>query len=174
MERITSDIHTLLNEAKLEVDNFVLAENENLIAYFSEYPSISGFPFRIACVEKTDGTVHSRFRQWDTEYDFTRWENGVYNLDRLRIISDEKVLSALDQEKLVHFFRKLEEIQLPQSLKDENALVLDGSDWSLGLKYGTLEINYSWKVATTDLALFVPLIELMKNQHKGINKRRSN
>lgn len=174
MERISSDIHALLNEAKFEVENFELGDDEKLIAYFSEFPSIAGFPFRIVFIQKADGTVHSRFRQWDTAYDYKRWDNGVYNLDRLRIITEQKVLSTSEKEILKQCLLKLEGIQLPLSIKDEKALVLDGSDWKFGINHGSIKVDFAWKAATNDLDLFVSIIALMENQHAGTNKRRSN
>jgi len=77
MERFSNSTEALMNEAKIEIEKFDLKEEEKIIAYFSEIPSMSGFPYKIILVENPDGIVYSRFRQWDTEYDFTRWDNGI-------------------------------------------------------------------------------------------------
>ncbi|UKB83355.1 hypothetical protein LF887_20440 [Chryseobacterium sp. MEBOG06] len=90
MERISNDIKALMNQAEIEIENFELKPGEKIIAYFSELPPIKGFPYRIILAENPDGVIHSKFRQWDTSYNLTQWALGIYNLDRLRIIVDEK------------------------------------------------------------------------------------
>src|SRR6218665_1446930 len=96
MERLSNDVKAVMKEAVVEIESFDLKFGEKIIAYFSELPPIKGFPYKIILVQNPDGTIHSRFRQWDTKYNFQQWANGIYNLDRLRIITDEKILSEID------------------------------------------------------------------------------
>lgn len=98
MERFSNNINTVINEAEIEIENFNLKDGEKIIAYFSETPTIKGFPYKIILAENSDGIIHSRFRQWDTTYNFTQWTNGIYNLDRLKIIIDKKILSEQIQQ----------------------------------------------------------------------------
>ena len=151
--------------AKLEIEHFELAPGEKIITYFSEFPSIAGFPYKIVFIQNPEGTLFSRFRQWDTEYDFTRWDKGIYNLDRLRILTEEKVLAGPDLENLKKNLLDLQTISLPQTLQNEKAIVLDGSDWAFGICFGTIEVNYQWKAAKEAIEIFVPIIELMQKQH---------
>lgn len=168
---ISNNIYELRESARLEIENFELKPGEKVITHFSEFPSIAGFPFGMVLIEKSDGTIYSSFRQWDTEYDLIRWNNGIYNLDRLRIITDKKNIIESDQENLKNWILKLEKTNLPQSIQNEKALVLDGSDWKFGICFENSNIDYKWKVSTDAIELFVPIIELMKNQHKTKNKR---
>lgn len=165
MERFSNSTDVLMNEAKIEIENFDLKNGEKIIAYFSEIPIIKGFPYKIVLIENADGTVDSRFRQWDTEYDFTRWDNGIYNLDRLRIITDEKLLSEIDTTLLKEQLIKLEQIELPKNIQNEKALTLDPSIWKFGFILKNKNIDYTWKAATEDINLFVPIIELMRKQY---------
>ncbi|MCI3938327.1 hypothetical protein MQX03_14075 [Chryseobacterium aahli] len=72
MERFSNDIQALMNAAEIEIENFNLKDGEKTIAYFSETPTIKGFPYKIILVESSDGIIYSRFRQWDTVYNFTQ------------------------------------------------------------------------------------------------------
>lgn len=171
MERISNNIDKLRNSARFEIENFALKPEEKVIAYFSEFPSIAGFPFKIVLIENQTGVVHSKFRQWDTEYDFNRWDNGIYNLDRLRILSEEKVLSKQDTANLKKWLWEFEGKNIPLSIQNDKALVLDGSEWKFGICFGNYEIDYRWTAATDDIELFIPIIELMKKQHTTKNKR---
>jgi DNA mismatch repair ATPase MutL len=165
MERFSNSEEAVIREAEIEIQNFDLKDGEKIIAYFSKLPSISGFPYKIILVENFDGIVYSRFRQWDTEYDFTRWDNGIYNLDRLRIIVDEKILSQTESALLKEYLSQLEKIQLPEHINKENAIILDGSLWKFGFILKNKNIDYSWKAATEDINLFVPIIELMREKY---------
>lgn len=154
-----------MNQAEIEIENFELKPGEKIIAYFSELPPIKGFPYRIILVENPDGVIHSKFRQWDTSYNLTQWALGIYNLDRLRIIVDGKKISTTDKAMLREQFSLLEQIKLPESISDEKAIVLDGSEWKFGINLTNENINYTWKASTVAINLFVPIIELMRKQH---------
>ena len=171
MERLSNSYEELQKAAKRELENFSLKTGEKVIAYFSEFPSIAGFPFKIVLVENAEGAIYSSFRQWDTEYDFTRWSNGIYNLDRLRIITDRKFLSPSDTTCVKIWLMDMWRIELPETLQNDKAIVLDGADWTFGFHSDNLEVEYKWRAANADIELFVPWIELMKAQHVGINRR---
>lgn len=171
MERISNSLEELRKSAKFEIENFDLKPEEKVIAYFSEFPSIAGFPYKIVLVESDNGTIFSKFRQWDTKYDFDRWDQGIYNLDRLRILSETKILSESDTNIFRKWLFELDSEELPQSIKDEKAIVLDGSDWEFGICLENTKVDYQWKAVTNAIDLFVPIIELMKNQHATKNQR---
>lgn len=166
MERLTNDDQAVYQAAQIEIDQFDLKEGEKIIAYFSEVPPIRGFPYKIIIIETPDGTIFSRFRQWDTEYNFSQWTNGIYNLDRLRIITDEKKLSESDIALLKEQLLKLKQIQLPESIRNETAIILDCSEWKFGFLLADKNIDYTWRAATEAIELFVPIIELIRKQHQ--------
>lgn len=165
MEIFSNDIQALMNAVEIEIENFNLKDGEKIIAYFSEIPTIKGFPYKIVLVESSDGIIHSEFRQWDTAYNFTQWTNGIYNLDRLRIIIDKKILSETDTAILKKQFSKLEQIKLPNSIRDEKAIILDGSTWKFGVSLLNKNFDYTWKATTGDINLFESVIELIRRQY---------
>ena len=165
MERISNDIKAVMEAAEAEIENFDLQYGEKIIAYFSQIPPIKGFPYKIILVEDADGIIYSGFRQWDTAYNFSQWENGVYNLDRLRIITDKTMLSETDTVLLKKELLKLEQISLPESIQNEKALILDASEWKFGVSLANKNIDYTWKSPTEDIKLFVPIIELLRKQY---------
>lgn len=167
MERITNDEMAVIRAGEIEVENFDLKDGEKILAYFAQFPSIGGFPYKIIIVEAPDGTIRSGFRQWDTEYNFSQWTSGIYNLDRLRIITEEKILSETDIALLKEQLLKLEQIELPESIRNEKAIILDGSEWKLGILLANKNIEYTWRAPTDAIALFVPMIELILEQHSN-------
>ncbi|MFC3159407.1 hypothetical protein ACFOEQ_13575 [Chryseobacterium arachidis] len=126
---------------------------------------MSGFPYKIILVENSEGIVYSRFRQWDTEYDFTRWDNGIFNLDRLRIITEENILSKTESALLKEHLSQLEKIQLPENINEENVIILDSSLWKFGFILKNKNIDYTWKAATEDINLFSPILDLMREKY---------
>lgn len=165
MERISNDIKTLMNAVEAKVENFELKSGEKIIAYLSEFPTISGFPYKIILVEASDGSIHSKFRQWDTSYNISQWTHGIYNLDRLKIIVDEKTLSIADQTILKNELSKLAQIKLPESIRDEETIILDGSKWKFGISLANKSVDYIWAASTEEINLFVPIIELIRKQY---------
>lgn len=165
MERISNDIQVLMNAVELKVENFELKSEEKIIAYFSELPAIGGFPYKIILVEASDGNIHSKFRQWDTSYNISQWTHGIYNLDRLKIIIDEKIFSIADQTILKNELSKLAQIKLPESIRDEKAIILDGSKWKFGISLANKNVDYVWTASTEEINLYVPIIELIRKQY---------
>lgn len=169
MERITSDPQALKQAAETEVKQFELAMAENIFASFSAFPSIAGFPHSIALIRDANGKLTSRFRQWDTAYNMQQWKTGVYNLDRLRIITDQKMLTHDEQSTVTHLLKTLKNLALPQTLHNSKGITLDGCDWELHLDFESLQVDYRWRAATEDIQLFVPLIDFMRSQHAAVN-----
>ncbi|MCS4303306.1 hypothetical protein [Chryseobacterium sp. BIGb0232] len=165
MERVSNSIEALMNAAKAEIENFELRSEEKIIAYFSELPTIGGFPYKIILAEMPDGSILSKFRQWDTEYNLKQWTSGINNLDRLRVITDEKILSETDTAILKKELSKLEQIKLPESIRDQKAIILDGSEWKFGISLANKNRDYTWVASTEDINLFVPVIELIRKQY---------
>ncbi|WP_294282884.1 hypothetical protein [uncultured Chryseobacterium sp.] len=162
MERLSNSVEAVIHEAEIEIGNFDLKDGEKTIVYLSELPSISGFPYKIIVVQNSEGTICSRFRQWDTAYNFKQWTSGIYNLDRLRIITAEKVLSETDTTILEEELLKLENIKLPESIENKKAMVLDGSEWKFGIRLANKNIEYTWRTATEEIDHFIPIIELIR------------
>lgn len=165
MEKISNSTTALMKAAETEIENFGLKPGEKIIAYFSRIPSLGGFPYKIILAENSDGTIRSAFRQWDSAYDFSRWTLEIYNLDRLRIITDEKMLADTDAAILKEELSRLDQIQLPESIQKEKAIVLDGSEWKFGVSMPGKNVDYTWRASTEDIDLFVPIIELMRKQY---------
>ena len=125
MEKLSNNITNLLKASQVEIEAFVITESDQIIVSFSEIPSVAGFPYKIAIIEDKNGNIRMESRQWDTEYDLNRWSNGIYNLDRLRIITKNKPLTYPQQEQLNTLLTDLSCKQLPKSINDDSAIVLD-------------------------------------------------
>jgi len=164
MERLSNDILILIKRAKTEINDFNIVIDKTIVQ-FSEYPTIAGFPFSILVFKSKEGKVKSMLRQWDTAYDMKRWENGIYNLDRLRIITHTHEFLASEIEALNVELSSLENHRLPKDIANASAIAIDGSDFELVIQTKPV-INYKWSVATNKINLFIPLIELIKSFHK--------
>jgi len=165
MEKLSNDIQDLKKRAKKEINAFTVALDKTIIR-FSEYPTIAGFPFNILVFKSKENKIKSMLRQWDTSYDLERWNNGIYNLDRLRIITHTHELLATENMALNAELNILENRKLPKSICNTSAIALDGSDFDLIIQTELVFVNYKWRVATNDVNLFIPMIELMKKFHK--------
>lgn len=165
MEKFSNSITELYHAAKKEISLFELEKEEKTIAYFSQFPAIAGFPFKINLSQDSTGRIFSRFRQWDTDYDMKRWHRGIYNLSRLRIITEECLLLESEVFNFQRVIINLKDKTLPQKLHNDNAIVLDGVDWELGITTEDIHVHYEWRAATTEIDLFVPLIELLLTLH---------
>jgi len=161
MEQFSNDIHELRARAREEVFSFDIKTDEKTIVLFSEFPLIKGFPYVIVLIENEKGEIRSAFRQWDTKYDCDRWKNGIYNLDRLRIITDEHFFSSSETKKIHGIISDIKDKELPDSLHNSEVVVLDGSEWRLKIETCNIQVDYKWEAATDDIQVFVPLIEFI-------------
>ncbi|MEM8887180.1 MAG: hypothetical protein AAGD28_04265 [Bacteroidota bacterium] len=159
MERITNDMQRLFEEARKEITDFSLAEGETMICSLYEYPAIVGQPYQMVLILDQHNKMRFSSRSWDRTYDLIRWKEGIYNLDRLRILEKDMLLIESQTKKLRTELEKIATKNLPQSLEKEGALVLDGSEWRLHINWNKLELNYEWKASNEGLAIFLPLIE---------------
>jgi len=165
METLSNDIMVLQERAKKEVKAFAVSIEETIIK-FSEYPTIAGFPYSVLIIKSKETKVKSMLRQWDTAYDTKRWNNGIYNLDRLRIITHTHELLASETASLNVELCSLKDYKLPKSICNASPIALDGSDFELIIQTKPVSINYKWRVATNYINLFIPIIELIKGFHK--------
>jgi len=60
----------------------------------------------------------------------------------------------------------------PQNLDNKKAIVLDGSDWELKINTSKIDVCYKWTVAAKDIAIFVPLIEMIVQLCVRTSKRK--
>lgn len=162
MERFSNDIHELRAAAEAEVSLVEVKKDEKVIVLFAEFPSIKGFPFAIVLLENAQGEIRSSFRQGDTQYDCKRWKNGIYNLDRLRITTNEYLFSSSETEEVHSIIADIRTKNIPKSLRNTEVVVLDGSEWRLKIETSSIEVDFSWEAATDDIEIFVPLIELLE------------
>ena len=171
MEQLSNNIHCLMAKAIEEVSIVALKEDEKLIISLSEFPAIAGFPFKVILIQDQQGTIKSYFKQWDAQYDMNRWKLGIYNLDRLRIITDSYCFSESEKEKLEIILSNIKSKKLPKDLQNYNAIPLDSSDWQLKIATNEIDVNYTWKVAIEDIAIFIPLIVLIARLCMNKSKR---
>ncbi len=160
MERLTNDISKLLEAAKQEIQDFVVGENEQILVVFSEFPSVVGMPYQIVLINDNQGAVRFCLRAWDKEYDLIRWKNGIYNLDRLRIIEKEHLLLSEELQGWKDYLSHLKTQELPNTLEEDRFIRLDGSDFELQIQTEEIKVHYKWGIAKKEIQLFAPLIEM--------------
>ncbi|MFK7908264.1 MAG: hypothetical protein AB8B69_24250 [Chitinophagales bacterium] len=159
-ERFSNSISKLQEAAKGEIQAFVIEEKEQVILAFLEFPSAVGNPYQIVLVENEESMMRFCFRVWDKKYDLIRWKNGIYNLDRLRIVVKEHLLSQEEMQRLKTYFAHLKTQELPNILENDAFIRLDGSDFELKIQTEEMGVHYKWGIATEDIQLFAPLIEM--------------
>lgn len=167
LEQLSNNFNDLRRRAEKEVEDIQLNAGDTVLVYFSKFPSIAGFPFRIALIQTIEGELRHKVRTWDTAYDMKRWKNGIYNLGRLRIICEEKSLSAQNSAKIENILDEIAIKELPKNLHNSQGILLDSSEWKLGISTTNLNAEYSWRAANRHIEIFEPLIESLlqlKNQ----------
>lgn len=161
MQQLSNNIHCLKAKAIEEISLLTLKKGEKIIVSFSEIPPIAGFPFKINLIQDQLGNIRSHFKQWDTQYDMNGWKNGIYDLNRLRVIADSYYFSKPEREELERILTNIKSKKLPKNLQNYNAIPLDASNWQLKITTNKIDVNYKWKVAIDDVAIFIPLIALL-------------
>jgi hypothetical protein len=69
-------------------------------------------------------------------------------------------------EKITEQLSNFESIALPESIRNENGIILDGSEWKFGFRLPHKNVDYTWRAATDAIELFVPIIELIRKQYQ--------
>lgn len=170
MEELSNDYHKVLKRAEMEVSDFSPPPEEKMIASFSVFPFF-GFTHKIFLLQNEAGDFRSIFKQWDTEYDMGKWQTGIYNLDRLRIVSNEHLLSNRENEQLKEILQQLEKTPLPGSLNKANAIVVDGADFYLNIHHHKILKEYYWRAASDEIEKFEDLIEFLVKLHSPFDLR---
>lgn len=149
MERLTNNIFDVFEQAQQEVSTLQLNQTEKVVICFSEFPPIKGNHYTCCFIEENQKYYYVK-KQWDTEYDLAhkKWaEQGIYNLDRLRIVTTKKHLSSTQQNTLISYLKELNNKELPTSIHNQNAIVLDGSTYHIQIQYQQTTCDYQWKAA---------------------------
>lgn len=143
MDKLSTDYLELYDAAKKELQGSVLKEGEKQLIQYSKFPAIRGCWISIELIQKRDGSLISRFRMWDRIYDLDRWKLGIYHLNTLRVLSDEK---ALEESEKRTFESLLSRLKFPLEFDSPQGFVLDGClsqiQFHLPNYVGTIEWNY--------------------------------
>lgn len=83
----------------------------------------------------------------------------------MRIIVEENILSETESVLLKEHLSQLEKIKLPESIHKEKTIILDGPTWKFGVILKNKNVHYTWKTATEDINLFVPIMDLMREKY---------
>lgn len=163
MERLTNNILDIFEQAKQEVSTLQLNQTEKVVICFSEFPPIKGNHYTCYLIEENQKYYYVK-KQWDTEYDLVhkKWaEQGIYNLDRLRIVTKKKHLSSTQQNTLITYLKVLNEKELPVSIHNQNAIVLDGSTYYLQIQHQQTICDYQWKAVLSTINELEDIINFM-------------
>lgn len=121
MEKFTNDRNKFIEQIKIELLDF--ENQENWISKF-QYVEIPFFLFYAYSVDISinmqSDMLKMRMKNWEANYNLSRFQLGIYNLDRLAILERNIIL----KQKTSDFFRRIKYEQL--KIIDFKGIILDG------------------------------------------------
>ena len=160
MERFSNQFSELLNQVKKELLFLDIRKEETCVANYSAHPSFSSGHISVFLIYNEFNKNYRLIKKnWDNEYDRSRFLTGVYNLDRLRITTTTVELSNGQQKEWENIIDKITTV--PETLETKNYILLDGTEFKLMLKIKNVQKTYQWKVPTEDLEHLNPIIEFL-------------
>lgn len=164
-EQFSTDYLALYAAAEKELIPKGLKEGERELIVLSRYPAVNGCWFSIAIIEKEDGQIYSSFKLWDKYFDLDRWRTGIYNLSRLRIISETHNYSEAEKESFWDLISILSQSELPENVDSKEVFVLDGCPSRIQFHLSHLNADFAWNVPSVEFELFAPIVEWMERFH---------
>lgn len=164
-EQFSNDYLALYAAAEKELIPKGLKEGEKELIVLSRFPAVNGCWFSIAIIEKEDGQIYSSFKLWDKYFDLDRWRTGIFNLSRLRIVSETHHYSEAEKESLWDMISILSQTKLPENVDSKEGFVLDGCPSRLHIHLPNVVANYEWNLPSTEFELFAPFIDWMECFH---------
>jgi hypothetical protein len=160
MERFSNEYVNLIKQVKKELSTLDMYKTEDCLFMYSETPSFSAGHFSLFLIDDKPTGERKLFKKtWDNEYDLNRFSSGIYNLDRLCIKTRGIAFSSNQQ---IEYERILNNIRfIPEDLEAKGYLLLDGTQYELGIRIKNTFKKYEWKLATKEFDYFKPLIEFL-------------
>ena len=160
MEQFSNSYQDFHNAIKKALLTFPIENDETILITYSEFPWFPGGQFSLAL--KTD----SKFNQmsvvkqyWDYSFDLVRYASGVFNLDRLCIKAETIHLALEQKEQVMNIINYITNI--PETLENPNAIIIDGIEYKLELNYQANIKSYEWRSPNLDIYRFKPIIDLL-------------
>ncbi len=98
MERFTNNGEEFINQIKSELLEYELEEGWNEIFTYLEIPYFLGYAFSYNwSVNSKKEKYRLKRKEWNAEYDHSRFDKGIYNLDRLAVIEKEIRINSKDE-----------------------------------------------------------------------------
>jgi len=90
MERFTNNIQEFIDQIKLELSGYELKDNYEYVYTYVEISQLLIYAYSYICVvDKVNSTCFLIRKEWNAMYDHSRFNKGIYNLDRLAIVEKE-------------------------------------------------------------------------------------
>ncbi|WP_291722185.1 hypothetical protein [Bernardetia sp.] len=121
MERFTNDRNQFVEAIENELMEYEKQKDFEHLFTYVEVPFFLRYAFSYALwFDKNNSKYFLKRKEWNAKYDHSRFDKGIYNLDRLAIIENEVSLNDTDRA----YFDKVEWTLL--NTIDFEGIVLDG------------------------------------------------
>lgn len=162
MERFSNNYGDLQKQLKAEFFAVELEAGEQRILRYMELPWFPGEQFAVSLIADDAGLpVKIVHKMWDHVYDLERFWPGVYNLDRLCVRTNVIPLSLEQQQTFAQLIANIRDV--PETLEKTGYIMLDGVEYEMEIETATVSKSYQWKLATEDLAVFKPVLDLVNS-----------
>ena len=163
MEKFTNNRDDYLNQIKTELLKYDLTENWKEIFIYAEIPFFLRYAFSYNwSVNSNSSKYRLKRKEWNAEYDHSRFNKGIYNLDRLAIVETEIQVNPEDQRFLASI-----EWNKVGTTKFEG-IVLDGLVCELKIKKQKKSLN--WNIDDEMNKELADLVKLIRNWKRELKE----
>jgi hypothetical protein len=139
MERFTNNRLLLFEEVIKELTPTELPKGYQTLFYYKEVSQLLQYAYSFIALESLNKKDFKYFiKIWDSKYDASRFNLGVYNLDRLAIKEIELKLQDKEHYQIQDFFKKSLEIVAFEGF------VLDGLFCQI--YFPSKNVNLNWNI----------------------------
>ena len=138
MERFTTDGNELIKQIRSELLEYESEKDWKEVFTYAELPYFLTYAwsYHWSIHTKTSNYKLSR-KEWNAKYDFKRFKNGIYNLDRLAIKKQEIPIHPTDEKYFCSIdWKKINKVQ-------SERIVLDGLICELRIAQGEKLIQWN-------------------------------
>jgi hypothetical protein len=154
MERFTNNRMSLFEEVKKELTTLDSPKEYQTLFYYLEVSQLLAFAYSFVVLESLNKKDFKYFLKiWDSKYDASRFNLGIYNLDRLAIKDIELILQDNEHSKIQNL------CQNRLNIVEISGFTLDGLFCQLN--FPSKNINLLWNsdsemnLELQDLVLFL-------------------
>ena len=139
MEKLTNDRNKFLNQIKLELLEYEVEENWKEVFTYVEVPFFLQYAFSYNwSVDSANSKYRLKRREWKAKYDHSRFDKGIYNLNRLAIVEKEILINSIDER----YFNSIDWNKI--NTVEFKGIILDGLDCEFQMK--DIKKSFSWNI----------------------------